>query len=150
MHIEKNVTKMIWLILDGRTDKDKIGKKCSDIVESNHTLQSVIISNPGDGDRNISIPWLLTEQQSNAIKEAIQKIRFSSNIQNILTKKVDFGGVKTHDWHTFIKVIIYVYNFPLAHIFSNCCFLFGNIKLLFSFFYSIFYLYLSQIALTTK
>jgi hypothetical protein len=30
---------------------------------------------------------------------------FSSNIQNILTKKGDFGGVKTHDWHTFIKVI---------------------------------------------
>jgi hypothetical protein len=30
---------------------------------------------------------------------------FSSNIQNILTKKGDFGGVKTHDWHTCIKVI---------------------------------------------
>ena len=41
---------------------------------------------------------------------------FSSNIQNILTKKGDFGGVKTHDWHTFIKVIIYVYNFHLLHL----------------------------------
>jgi hypothetical protein len=30
---------------------------------------------------------------------------FSLNIQNILTKKGDFGRVKTHDWHTFIKVI---------------------------------------------
>ena len=41
---------------------------------------------------------------------------FLSNIQNILTKNGDFGGVKTHDCHTFIKVIIYVYNFHLVHI----------------------------------
>ena len=32
MHLMKNVTKMIWIILDGRTDKDKIGKICSDIA----------------------------------------------------------------------------------------------------------------------
>ena len=93
---------MIWIFLDGiRTNKDKIGKICSDIAEANHTLQSVIISNDGDGDWNISLPWLLTEQQSNAIKEVIQKIRFPTgfllNIQNILTKKGDFGSVKIHD-----------------------------------------------------
>jgi hypothetical protein len=74
------------------------------------TLQSVIINSNGDGrEQNTSLPWLLTEQQSNIVKEVIRKIRFptgfSSNIQNILTKKGDFGGVKTHDWHTFIKVI---------------------------------------------
>ena len=28
----------------------------------------------------------------------------------ILTQKGDFGSVKTHDWHTFIKVIFYVYS----------------------------------------
>ena len=43
-----------------------------------------------------------------------------------LNKKGDFGGVKTHDWHTFIKVIIYIYNFHLVLFFSNCCLLFGN------------------------
>ena len=42
---------------------------------------------------------------------------FSSSTQNILMKKGDFGGVKTHDWHTFIKIIIYVYNLHLVHIF---------------------------------
>ena len=92
---------MIWGISYGRNDKDKIGKICSDIAESNHSLQSVTIFNAGDGDWNISLPWLLTEQQSNGIKEVIQKIKFStgflSNIQNILTKNGDFGGVKTHD-----------------------------------------------------
>ena len=113
MHIGKKVTEMIWRILDGRTQKDKIGKFCSDIVEANHALQSVINSNFEKEYRNIiSLPWLLTEQQSNDMKEVIQKIRFSTgfslNIQNILTKNSDFGGVKTHDWHTFIKVIIYV------------------------------------------
>ena len=114
MHIGKDVTEMIWWILDRRTNKDKIRRTCSDIAEENHALQIVIISNAENGNRNISLTWLLTEQQRNAIKEVIKKIRFptgfSSNIQNILTKNGDFGGVKTHDWHTFIKVIFYVYN----------------------------------------
>ena len=101
---------MLWRILDGRTDKERIGKICCDIREANHALQSIIINYNGDGrEQNTSLPWLLTEQQSNIVKEVIRKIRFptgfSSNIQNILTKKGDFGGVKTHDWHTFIKVI---------------------------------------------
>ena len=81
---------MIWRTLDGRSNKDKIGKICSDIAEANHALQSVTNSNAREGDQNISLPWLLTEQQSNAIKEVIQKMRFLtgflSNIQNILTK----------------------------------------------------------------
>jgi hypothetical protein len=73
-------------------------------------LQSVIINSNGDGrEQNTSLPWLLMEQYRNIVKEVIRKIRFPtgflSNIQNILTKKGDFGGVKTHDWHTFIKVI---------------------------------------------
>ena len=76
MHIGKNVTEMIWRILDGRTNKDKIRKICSDIVETNHALQSVINSNAKDGDQNICLPWLLIEQQSYAIKEVIHKIRF--------------------------------------------------------------------------
>ena len=59
MHIGKNVIEIIWKILDGRIDKDKIGKNCSDIAEANHTLQSVINSNVGDGDQNFSLPWLL-------------------------------------------------------------------------------------------
>jgi len=111
MHIGKNITEMLWRILDGRTDKERIGKICRDIHDANHALQSVIINSNGDGrEHNIRLPWLLTEQQSNSVKEVIRKIRFptgfSSNIQNILTKKGDFGGVKTHDWHTFIKVYI--------------------------------------------
>ena len=101
---------MLWRILDGRTDKERIGKICSDIQEANHALQSVIINFNGDRrEQNNSLTWLLTEQQSNIVKEVIRIIRFptgfSSNIQNILMKKGDFGGVKTHDWHTFIKVI---------------------------------------------
>ena len=57
MHIRKNVTEMIWRILDGRTHKDKIGKICSDIAEANHTMQSVINSNVKEEYRNIiSLP----------------------------------------------------------------------------------------------
>jgi hypothetical protein len=68
------------------------------------------------GDQNIStLPWLLREWQSKDVKEVIEKIkfptRFSSNIKNILTKKGELDGVKTHDWHTLIKVIILVFIF---------------------------------------
>ena len=94
-------------------------------------MKSVIsYSNRLDGvlDRN-NLPWLLTEKQRNDVKEVIQRIKFpigfASNIKNILTKKGEFGGVKTHDWHTFIKVIILVYIFIYI----------GRIHLLFFFVY---------------
>ena len=87
--------------------KKTIVKICNDIREANHAMQSVIRSN-NDGDQN-NLPSLLIEQQSNGVKEVIQKIKFPtsfcSNIKNILMKKGEFGGVKIHDWHTFIKVI---------------------------------------------
>ena len=99
MHIGKNITELLWRILYGRTDKERIAKICSDIQEANHALQSVIINYNGDGHQhNISLPWYLTEQQSNIVKEIIRKIRFptgfSSNIKNILTKKVILVGLK--------------------------------------------------------
>jgi hypothetical protein len=71
-------------------------------------MQSMILSNM-DGVKN-SLPWLLIEQQRNVVKEVIEKIKFPmgfpSNINNILTKKGEIVGVKTHDWHSFIKLII--------------------------------------------
>jgi hypothetical protein len=117
MHIGKNVTETLWRIIDGRREKEKIVKICIDIQEANHAMRSVIrYSNRSNGvlDRN-NLPWLLTKQQSNDVKEVIQRIKFptgfASNINNILNKKGEFGGVKTHYWHTFIKVIILVYIF---------------------------------------
>ena len=90
---------MLWRILDGRIDKERIGKICCDIRESKHALQSVIINSNGDvPEQNTSLPWLLTEQRSNIVNKVIRKIRFlmgfSSNIQNILTKKVILVGLK--------------------------------------------------------
>ena len=125
MHIGKNVAETLWRILDGRRDKEKIVKICNDIQEANHAMKDVIEYLDNDGDQiNISsLPWLLTEQQSNAVKEVIQKMKFPtgfcSNIKNILTKRGDFAGVKTHDWHIFIKVIISVYS--LLYLYIACC-----------------------------
>jgi hypothetical protein len=115
MHIRKNVTETLWRIIDGRRDNFFFVKICNDIREANHAMQSVIWSN-NDGEKN-KLPWLLIEKQINGVKEVIQRIKFPigfcSNIKNILTKKGEFGGVKTHDWYTFIKVInhlvIYIY-----------------------------------------
>ena len=74
----------------------------------------MIHSNIDGDDQNISaLPLLLTEKQSKHVKEVIEKKKnstgFSSNIKNILTNKGELGGIKTHYWHTFIKVIIFVY-----------------------------------------
>ena len=49
MHIGKNITEFLRRILDGRNEKERTGKICSDIQEANHTLQSVIINSNGDG-----------------------------------------------------------------------------------------------------
>jgi len=75
-------------------------------------MKSVINrSNKNLGRNYNNIPWLLIEQQSNDVKEVVRRIKFptgfASNINNILTKKGDFSGVKTHDWHTFVKVIFW-------------------------------------------
>ena len=51
MHIGKNVTETLWQIIDGRRDKEKIVKICTDIQEANHAMQSGIQSN-SDRDRN--------------------------------------------------------------------------------------------------
>ena len=59
-----------------------------------------------------TIPWMFTEQQSNVVKEVMWKIKFptsfGANLKNIINKRGDFAGVKTHDWHIFIKLIIIV------------------------------------------
>ena len=110
MHIGKNIIETLWKILDGRRDKEKIVKICNDIHESNHALKNFTHSNSNRDQINISaLPWLLTKQQSDVIKEVIRKIRFpigfAANINNLISKKSEFGpGLKTHDWHTFIKV----------------------------------------------
>jgi hypothetical protein len=78
MYIGKNVAEPFWRIIDRRRDKEKIVKICTDIQEANHAMRSVIrYSNRSDGvlDRN-NLPWLLTEQQSNDVKEVIQRIKF--------------------------------------------------------------------------
>ena len=89
-------------------------------------MQSVVHEN-SDGDQNISaLPWLLIEKQRNVTKELIQKIKyptgFSSNINNILTKKGEFGGAKTYDWLTVIKVTILVFIFLYLYTSIFCFF----------------------------
>ena len=60
-----------------------------------------VIQFHSNGDQvNInSIPWMFTEQQSNVVKELMQKIKFPigfcANLKNIITKKSDFFGVKS-------------------------------------------------------
>jgi hypothetical protein len=81
--------------------KKKNSKICSDIQEANHAMLNIIDLNRTNGVDQISLQWLFKEDESNVVKEIIRKIRFptgfASNIKNILTKKGEFGGLKTHD-----------------------------------------------------
>ena len=93
----------LWKMLDGKRDREKIAKICTDIHESNHALKASIESNSnGDCINTSALPWLLTEQQSDALKEVIKKIKFptgfAANISTLVSKKGDFGlGLKTNN-----------------------------------------------------
>ena len=74
MHIGKNVTETLCKILDGRHDREKIAKICTDIQESNHALKDFIESNSNGDCINMSaLPWLLIEKKIDALKEVIKK-----------------------------------------------------------------------------
>ena len=68
-------------MLDGRRDREQIAKICTDIHESNHALKASIESNSnGDYINTSALPWLLTEHQSDALKEVIKKNTISHKI----------------------------------------------------------------------
>ena len=84
MHIGKNVTETLWKMLDGRHDREQISKKITDIHESNHALKVFIESNSnGDHINTSALPWLLMEQQSDALKEVIKKQNFQQDLLQI-------------------------------------------------------------------
>ena len=70
MHIEKNVTKTLWQLLELRRDnKKKIVKFCKDIQEGNHAMKDVIQFHSNRDQINLnSLPWMLTKQQNNVVK----------------------------------------------------------------------------------
>ena len=70
MHIRKNVDETLRRILDGRShEKEKIVKICNDIQEANHAMKYTIQFHRNGDQINInSLPWMLTDQQSNVVK----------------------------------------------------------------------------------
>ena len=85
-----------------RSEKDKIMKVYKDIQEGNHAMKYVIQFHSNIDNINInSIPWMFMEQESNVVKEVMRKIKFPTgfcvNLKNIIIKKGDFVGIKTHD-----------------------------------------------------
>ena len=102
MHIGKNVTETFLRLQELRREKDKAVKVFKDIQERNHAMKDVIQFHTNGEQVNInSNPWMFTEQQGNVVNEVIRKIKFPigfcANLKNIITKKGDFSGVKTHD-----------------------------------------------------
>ena len=103
--------------LDGRKDKEKISKIVMTLRRLTSHSKVQLINSDGHNQTISTLPWLLTHQKSKHVKEVIKKlkfpIKFFSSIKNIITNKGELGGVKTHEWHTLIKVIIFVCIFIL-------------------------------------
>ena len=102
--------------MDGRCNREQIA--------TNHALKDSIESNSnGDHINTSALPWLLMEQQSDALKEVIKiniPTRFATNISTLVSKKGDFRlRLKTHDWHTFVKVSHVLYLLYICKIECN-------------------------------
>ena len=64
MHIGKNVTEILWRLMELRTEKDKIVKVFKYIQEGNHAMKDIIQFHSNRDQINInSIPWMLMEKQ---------------------------------------------------------------------------------------
>lgn len=118
MHIRKNVTKSLWKIIDGRSNKDKIAKIISDILEAN--VMQHLSRYFSDGPTNLI--WLLTVQKSKVVNEVIRKIKFpigfASNINNILTRKVILVGLNLTIGMPYQGLVIYnIYHFMIYTLF---------------------------------
>jgi hypothetical protein len=75
-YIGKNVTQLQWKILNGRNNRNKIGKVTSDIEESN-TIQH--LSHSYSDKLLTNLPWLLIKQERNIVKDLIWKIEFPTS-----------------------------------------------------------------------
>ena len=70
IHIGKNVTETLWILLELRREKDKVVKSCKEIQERNHAMKDIIQFHTNVVQVNInSIPWMFTEQESNVVKK---------------------------------------------------------------------------------
>ena len=72
MHTGKNVAETLWQILDGKSEKGKFVNISNGIQESNHAMKYFIQFHRNIDQININLlPWMLTEQQSNVVKEVM-------------------------------------------------------------------------------
>ena len=73
MHIEKNISGKLWILLELNREKEKIVEFCKDIQEGNRAMKDVIKLHSNGVQINIkSLPWILTKQQSNFVKELMK------------------------------------------------------------------------------
>ena len=107
MHIFKNVAHSLWNHLVGFKDTEAAR---TDLKICNCKPSLWPIVNDETGKITYSqAPWVLTRQEISIINEWIRSIRtptgYGASLQNMFTMDDNsLSGLKTHDWHNFIKV----------------------------------------------
>lgn len=107
MHIFKNVAHSLWKHLVGL--KDSEGAR-ADLKYHNYkpTLWPIVDDESGK-TTYMPAPWVLTKQEINTVNERMRSIRtptgYGASLQNMFTMDdTALSGLKTHDWHNFMKV----------------------------------------------
>ncbi len=120
MHIFKNVGHSLWKHLVGL--KDSPASRAS-LVEYNSKPK--LWPRENNVSRNIEhpkAPWVLTPEEISILNNRIRSIRtptgHGASLRNIfMLDDTTLSGLKTHDWHNFIKVN------SLRTIYVSCYFL---------------------------
>jgi hypothetical protein len=110
MHIFKNVGHSLWKHLIGL--KDTHASRAS-LVEYNSKPHLWSRENSITGNiEHPKTPWVLTPEEISILNIRIRSIRtptgHGASLRNIFTMDdTALSGLKTHDWHNFLKVIIF-------------------------------------------
>jgi hypothetical protein len=107
MHIGKNVAECLWKHLNGNNSEAQL-KVRKDLQVAN------IMPNMWLHENNsyVHAPWIFTLEERENMINTMKSIRFPSGfgatLKNLFTRDgSEFSGLKTHDWHNWIKVTLY-------------------------------------------
>ncbi|KAH9302853.1 hypothetical protein KI387_014436, partial [Taxus chinensis] len=107
MHIGCNVSKSLWYLING---KKVDGLRLRRDLQENNVMPH-LWPNPIDDSYSIG-PWRLTNEEKRQVKSTIKEIKFptgfAATLKNAFTRGKDeeLTGLKTHDWHNLLKVIL--------------------------------------------
>ena len=125
MHIGKNVSSCLYNMLFEKSSKP--GKPLNKLQVRMDLKEAGRMPHhwPDDDGNFVDNPWSLTKEGKGEMIKSIKSVRFPTsfgvNFKKEFTKGNELDGMKTHDWHNFLRmrmcklveVIYIIYYMPL-------------------------------------